>query len=168
MKGRVPGSLMLSLIAGLAVTTSVDAQQVGSPPAEKEAGPWSGKAALGYLATSGNTESSSLNSGFSIAYASGRWLHGLEGLAIYSAQDEVTTAEAYDLVFARRLRTVESPTGRRVVPSETWAALRCTRARSSRRRTRRGGWRGLICRGCGWRLWAIWRIRGWRGRGLRG
>lgn len=30
----------------------------------------------------------------------------------------ITTAEAYDLVFARRLRTVESPTGRRVVPLE--------------------------------------------------
>jgi hypothetical protein len=30
----------------------------------------------------------------------------------------ITTAEAYDLVFARKLRTVESPTGRRVVPIE--------------------------------------------------
>lgn len=30
----------------------------------------------------------------------------------------ITTAEAYDLVFARKLRTVESPTGRRVVPLE--------------------------------------------------
>lgn len=28
----------------------------------------------------------------------------------------ITTAEAYDLVFARKLRTVESSTGRRVVP----------------------------------------------------
>lgn len=30
----------------------------------------------------------------------------------------ITTEEAYDLVFARSLRTVESPTGRRVVPIE--------------------------------------------------
>ncbi len=30
----------------------------------------------------------------------------------------ITTAEAYELVFARELRTVESPTGRRVVPIE--------------------------------------------------
>lgn len=28
----------------------------------------------------------------------------------------ITTAEAYELVFARELRTVESPTGRRAVP----------------------------------------------------
>lgn len=28
----------------------------------------------------------------------------------------ITTAEAYELVFAGTLRTVESPTGRRVVP----------------------------------------------------
>jgi excisionase family DNA binding protein len=30
----------------------------------------------------------------------------------------ITTADAYKLVFARELRTVESPTGRRVVPIE--------------------------------------------------
>jgi putative salt-induced outer membrane protein len=65
--------------------------------AAAEPDPWVAKATLGYLATSGNTESSSLNSGFSVAYTSGRWLHALEGLAIHSAQDEVTTAEAYAL-----------------------------------------------------------------------
>ena len=30
----------------------------------------------------------------------------------------MSTAEAYDLVFTQRLRTIESPTGRRVVPIE--------------------------------------------------
>ena len=72
------------------------AQQVGVPPAEPEQG-WSGKAALGYLATSGNTESSSLNSGFEIAYGVGRWTHSLEASAINAAQDDVTSAEAYML-----------------------------------------------------------------------
>ena len=37
--------------------------------AEEEESPWSGKVTLGYLATSGNTENSNLNSGFEIGYA---------------------------------------------------------------------------------------------------
>jgi hypothetical protein len=36
----------------------------------------------------------------------------------------ITTEEAYELVFARKLRTVESPTGRRVVPIEALDQLR--------------------------------------------
>ena len=87
----------LSLISTLAVTSQVHAQQVGGPSAEKQAGPWSGKAALGYLATSGNTESSSLNSGFMLAYATGRWAHSLEASAIKASEDDATSAEAYAL-----------------------------------------------------------------------
>ena len=87
----------LSLIIPLALTSQVHAQQVGSPPAEKQAEPWSGKAALGYLATSGNTESTSLNSGFTLAYATGRWAHSLEASAIKTSEDDATSAEAYAL-----------------------------------------------------------------------
>jgi putative salt-induced outer membrane protein len=87
----------LSLILVLSVTPHGNAQQVGSPPAEKEAGPWSGKAALGYLATGGNTDSSSLNSAFTVAYATGRWAHSLEATAINASEDEQTSAEAYAL-----------------------------------------------------------------------
>lgn len=86
----------LSVILAFAAAQS-GAQQVGSPPPEKEKGPWSGKAALGFLATSGNTESSSLNSAFTVAYATGKWAHSLEATAINSSEDEATTAEAYAL-----------------------------------------------------------------------
>src|SRR5690606_11071370 len=85
----------LSLLYALALTSQVHAQQVGSPPAEKQVEPWSGKAALGYLATSGNTDSSSLNSGFAIAYTTGRWEHSLEASAIKSSENDATSAEAY-------------------------------------------------------------------------
>jgi putative salt-induced outer membrane protein len=81
----------------LAATTEPRAQQVGSPPAEQEKGPWSGKAALGFLATSGNTESSSLNSAFTVAYATGRWAHSVEASAINSSEENETSAEAYGL-----------------------------------------------------------------------
>jgi len=64
---------------------------------EGDEGPWSGTATLGYLATSGNTENSNLNSGFSLGYTSGRWAHLLTTKAIHSAENDQTTAEAYEL-----------------------------------------------------------------------
>ena len=62
-------------------------------------GPWSGKATLGYLATSGNTENSNLNTGFELGYAPGKWVHLLNARAIYAAENNVTTTEAYELAF---------------------------------------------------------------------
>lgn len=87
----VPAALGVLFIASV----QAGAQQVVGPPAEKEAGPWSGKAALGFLATSGNTESSSLNGSFAVAYSTGKWTHSLEASAINTREDDVTTAEAY-------------------------------------------------------------------------
>lgn len=63
---------------------------------EEAASPWAGKATLGYLATSGNTENSTLNSGFEISHTSGNWKHMFTAAAINAVQDETTTAEAYD------------------------------------------------------------------------
>lgn len=63
---------------------------------EEDEGPWSGKISLGYLATSGNTETSSLNAGFETAYIAGRWEHQLTGSAINATEDNQTTAEAYE------------------------------------------------------------------------
>ena len=63
----------------------------------EEQSPWAGKATLGYLATSGNTENSTLNTGFEVGYTSGQWAHLLKAAAISASENEVTTAEAYDL-----------------------------------------------------------------------
>ncbi len=62
-----------------------------------EEGPWSGKASLGYLATTGNTENSNLNSAFQLGYKTGPWQHLLTALAINAAENKETTAEAYEL-----------------------------------------------------------------------
>lgn len=92
---------MRAIAAALGVlfipSVQANAQQAAGPPAEKEAGPWSGKAALGFLATSGNTESSSLNSGFAVAYTAGKWTHSLEASAVFTSEEEMTTAEAYSV-----------------------------------------------------------------------
>ena len=66
--------------------------------AQEEApdGPWEGKATLGYLATSGNTENSNLNTAVEIAYVVENWRHQATAKAINAAENDETTAEAYD------------------------------------------------------------------------
>ncbi len=80
----------LALAAALAAPLPSLAQDATEP-----ASPWSGKATLGYLATSGNTENSTLNSGFEVGYTVGDWTHLFNAAAIDAAENEVTTAEAY-------------------------------------------------------------------------
>ena len=63
---------------------------------EEEKGPWSGKASMGYLATSGNTENSNLNAAFEIAYEADQWKHSFNALAINASENEETTSEAYE------------------------------------------------------------------------
>ncbi len=64
--------------------------------AEEESG-WSGKASLGYLATSGNTENSTLNTGVEVGFATGAWAHFATAAAINASENEITTTEAYEL-----------------------------------------------------------------------
>lgn len=86
---------VILLLLFLVVSSRTNAQEPTAAAAAESDEGWSGTAALGYLATSGNTQSSSLNSGFGIAYAIGRWIHGVELKAIHATEDEETTAEAY-------------------------------------------------------------------------
>lgn len=80
-------AIQIALLIGLA--TPLAAQE------EAADGPWSGKATLGYLATTGNTETSNLNAGVELGYATGKWAHLLTANSIYSEDSNVTTAEAY-------------------------------------------------------------------------
>jgi len=100
--------VLLLIMILLAPSMHAEAQQVGSPPAEREKGPWSGKAALGFLATSGNTESSSLNSAFTVAYTAGRWAHSLEATAIKASENDQTSAEGYSLGWKTEFNMTES------------------------------------------------------------
>lgn len=60
-----------------------------------ESGPWSGKAGVGYLATSGNSENTSLNAVFQLSYDLDSWHHGFTAKAIGAESNTVTTAERY-------------------------------------------------------------------------
>jgi putative salt-induced outer membrane protein len=81
--------LLIAVLAAAPVTLFAE-------DAEEES-PWSGKATLGYLATSGNTENSTLNTGFEVGYTVGKWAHLLQAAAITASEDEESTAGAYDL-----------------------------------------------------------------------
>ena len=58
---------------------------------------FSGRAGLGYLSTTGNTETESLNVNFEMGWNYAPWHHRFAGLAVQSSTSSVTTAEAYGL-----------------------------------------------------------------------
>ena len=64
---------------------------------EEEVPPFVGSATLGFLATSGNSDTSSLNGGLSAVWNQTRWRHELTAQAVRASEDSVTSAEAYEL-----------------------------------------------------------------------
>jgi len=81
----------VSLIALSLLSTSVSAQNA-APAAD----PVVGSAALGYLSTSGNTESTNGNASFKLGWdRGGDWVHEWSAMAITARTSGVTTAEAY-------------------------------------------------------------------------
>ena len=69
---------------------------------------FSGRAALGYLSTTGNTETESLNASFLMGWNYEPWHHRFSGLAVRSSTSEVTTAEAYGLSWKTNYDITES------------------------------------------------------------
>ena len=63
---------------------------------QEQESPWAGKATLGYLATSGNTDNSNLNSAFEISYTRNAWKHSFNVHAINATENQATTAESYE------------------------------------------------------------------------
>jgi putative salt-induced outer membrane protein len=65
-------------------------------PAPPPLDPFKGSAALGYLSTSGNTDSTSGNASFKATWdLTGPWKHDWNALAVTARTSGVTTAEAY-------------------------------------------------------------------------
>jgi putative salt-induced outer membrane protein len=82
-------------VAAILLTAGVVLAQ--SEPAAEEESPWSGSASLGYLSTSGNTETTSFNTSVGVGYAMNAWKHALTAKALGSDQNEISTAEAYQV-----------------------------------------------------------------------
>ncbi|NNF15804.1 MAG: DUF481 domain-containing protein [Gammaproteobacteria bacterium] len=60
-----------------------------------DGGPWSAKAGLGFLSTSGNSDTTNLNASLNIGYDLQRWHHKLGLLVIGAESNGVSTAERY-------------------------------------------------------------------------
>lgn len=86
MQTRIVTAFVLLLVAATAAAQG-----------EESEGPWDGKATLGYLATSGNTENSNLNTAIEVGYTTDGWMHRATAKAVNATESEVTTAEAYDV-----------------------------------------------------------------------
>ena len=71
--------------------------QGAAPAAEEEEGPWSGKASLGYLSTSGNTDTTTYNTAFEVTYTKNKWSHTASGSANGNEESDLHIAEAYQL-----------------------------------------------------------------------
>ena len=57
---------------------------------------WTGKAELGYLQSSGNTEAASANTKFDLTHETRRWRNNFTAAALYSENAEFATAERYE------------------------------------------------------------------------
>lgn len=66
------------------------------------ADPLAGQVAFGYLATSGNTESTNSNGTFALQYLRPVWSHDVKLTAVGATTDDVTTAEAYSAAYKAR------------------------------------------------------------------
>lgn len=97
--------LMLGIAACAALTgaayadtdlTQLSANVAATKKAAANEG-WQGSVSLGYLATTGNTDTRSLNAQALAAYKSGNWQDVLSLQALQASQNGTTTAENYDL-----------------------------------------------------------------------
>lgn len=90
--------LSRSIVATLLLFFSaiVCAQSESAPAAAVEPeSPWSGKVSLGYLSTSGNTDTTTYKTAFEVAYEKNKWKHELSGGANGAEDTGVSTAESY-------------------------------------------------------------------------
>src|SRR5688572_5008335 len=93
MKRRIKRYWLVLLLAA--------AQPVlAQPPAPAD--PLTGQVAVGYLGTSGNTNSTNANATFALLYTLERWAHDFDASAVSASADDVTTAEAYSAKYEGR------------------------------------------------------------------
>jgi len=79
----------------LVSTLSLLALLVAAPGHAQDEGPWGGKASLGYLSTTGNSETLNVSAAAELEYQSGKWDHLAQVSAVGAQQEDETTAEAY-------------------------------------------------------------------------
>jgi putative salt-induced outer membrane protein len=81
------------LVAAILLTSGTALSQAA--PETEEENPMSGALSLGFLSTSGNTETTSYNTKFGVGYKGDKWTHSFDASANGADESETTTAESY-------------------------------------------------------------------------
>lgn len=84
---------------------------VGVASAQQPQKPLSGKVSAGYLATSGNTDSTNANASLSVLYKPDLWSHEFDLNAVTATSEQVTTAEAYSFAYEAKRKIGERSYG---------------------------------------------------------
>lgn len=88
--------MRFNILSGvLAAVFLVVSQPAVSQDEEEEQEGWSGTGEFGYVQTSGNTDTSTLNMALEFIYEEDKWRHRLGATALRSEKDSVTDAERY-------------------------------------------------------------------------
>lgn len=69
----------------------------GLPVQAQASSPWTGEAALGFLSTSGNSESATLNTQLAVAYSVETVKNSFRATAVYGEQESIRSVERYTL-----------------------------------------------------------------------
>lgn len=88
---------ILTAVITLAANAAFAQETGGATAAAEEEGPWSGKFSLGYLSTSGNTDTTTYNTAFEVTYVRNKWSHTASGSANGNEESDLHLAEAYQL-----------------------------------------------------------------------
>ena len=80
---------------------SIEPLHAQNPPAGQR-DPFSGQAAFGYLAMSGNTDSTSANASLGLLYHRAAWSHELDLSAVSATSAQATIAQAYSATYESR------------------------------------------------------------------
>ena len=78
----------------LLITFFIPFVSIAADSVEVEQGVWKGEGELGFISTSGNTDSESLNARLGIAREEGKWKHAASLRAIKNTTDDETTADS--------------------------------------------------------------------------
>ncbi|MHB8423986.1 MAG: DUF481 domain-containing protein [Gammaproteobacteria bacterium] len=100
IKPLLAGVTLLLVLTGTAYADSYWVQIEANADAARKVATkpgWQGSMSLGYLATTGNTNTRSLNGHALAGYKSGKWQDALSFQGINASQNGVTTAQSYEL-----------------------------------------------------------------------
>jgi putative salt-induced outer membrane protein len=94
--GFLVGSFVNIVILAAVMTSDVNAQEKSAEPAKtQEPDPYKGNVELGYVNTSGNTKTQTLNAKAKVEASYDKWRQTLQLEALNSSDNDVTTAERY-------------------------------------------------------------------------